>query len=55
MIRLTIAEITAKQQELLRDTYGDITKIPQMWAIYKEVMGYYANGVRPVQTRFSND
>lgn len=39
------AEITAKQQELLADVYGDASTVPQMWAIYKEVMGYYADGV----------
>jgi len=38
-------EITAKQRELLADVYGDASKVPQMWAIYKEVMGYYADGV----------
>ena len=38
-------EITAKQRELLTDVYGDASKVPQMWAIYKEVMGYYADGV----------
>lgn len=42
-----LERITAVQQDLLRDVLGkkDISDIPQMWAMYKEVMGYFANGV----------
>lgn len=35
------------QQDILRTTYPEqkLGEIPQMWAMYKEVMAYYANGV----------
>lgn len=41
-------DITAEQQGILRKIYGtdDISNIPQMWAMYKEVMGYFANGLK---------
>ncbi len=45
---LTIA-ITAAQQEILRNVLGDMNDVPQMWAMYKEVMGYFANGVSRAQ------
>ena len=46
---LLILDITADQQSILREVYkqNDIHHIPQMWAMYKEVMGYFANGVSP--------
>ena len=38
--------IVAKQQKILREEVNpDITKIPQMWCLYKEVQGYYENGL----------
>jgi hypothetical protein len=43
--------ITAVQQDILRASHGDIKDIPQLWAIYKEVMGYYATGVSSPMAR----
>jgi hypothetical protein len=44
---LTLPGVTESQQEILREVYqtSDLHDIPQLWAMYKEVMGYYANGV----------
>jgi hypothetical protein len=41
------ADITAVQQDILRKVYemDDISSIPQVWAMYKEVMGYFADGM----------
>jgi hypothetical protein len=43
---LTI-DITATQQSILRDVYetNDLSAVPQMWAMYKEVGEYYEHGV----------
>jgi hypothetical protein len=40
-------DITAVQQDILRKVYemDDISSIPQVWAMYKEVMGYFADGM----------
>jgi Glycosyl hydrolase family 115/Gylcosyl hydrolase family 115 C-terminal domain len=39
--------IVAKQREILKGTVNpDITKVPQLWALYKEVQDYYENGMR---------
>jgi hypothetical protein len=42
-----IPDITAAQQAILRDVYetDDISSVPQMWAMYKEVGEYYQHGV----------
>lgn len=42
-----LEEVTADQQELLRKALGTdkLDNVPQMWAMYKEVMGFFANGV----------
>jgi len=44
---MLIPDITAAQQAILRDVYetDDISSIPQMWAMYKEVGEYYQHGV----------
>lgn len=41
------ADITAAQQEILRKVHNttDLSQIPQVWAMYKEVMGYFADGM----------
>ena len=42
-----LEDIAAKQREILTETVNpDITKIPQVWALYKEVQGYYERGMR---------
>lgn len=40
-------DITAVQQDILRMVYetDNIDSIPQVWAMYKEVMGYFADGM----------
>jgi hypothetical protein len=45
-IRL-LQEIVAVQRGLLRDALGvDPASVPQVWTLYKEVQGYYENGLR---------
>lgn len=39
--------IVTKQQKILREEMNpDITKIPQMWCLYKEIQEYYENGLK---------
>ncbi|KAF2002039.1 glycoside hydrolase family 115 protein [Amniculicola lignicola CBS 123094] len=33
------------QQEILNDVYGDASKVPQMWCLYKEVQDYFEAGM----------
>jgi hypothetical protein len=42
-----LEQIVADQREILKETVNpDLTKIPQVWALYKEVQGYYEAGMR---------
>jgi hypothetical protein len=42
-----LERIVADQREILKQTVNpDVTKIPQVWALYKEVQGYYEKGMR---------
>ncbi len=42
-----LEKIVADQREiLLKNVNPDLTKIPQVWALYKEVQGYYEKGMR---------
>ena len=42
-----LEQIVADQREILKQTVNpDVTKIPQVWALYKEVQGYYEAGMR---------
>lgn len=34
------------QQEILDEVYGDASKVPQMWCLYKEVQDYFEAGMR---------
>jgi hypothetical protein len=45
-------DITASQQSILKDVYGtdDLSGVPQMWAMYKEVGEYYQHGVSSLPT-----
>ena len=39
--------IVAKQRDILKETVNpDIAKVPQLWALYKEVQDYYEKGMR---------
>ena len=42
-----LERIVAGQREILRQTVNpDLAQVPQVWALYKEVQGYYENGMR---------
>jgi hypothetical protein len=42
-----LEKIVANQREILKQTVNpDVTKVPQVWALYKEVQGYYEKGMR---------
>lgn len=42
-----VETIVEKQQKILREEINpDITKIPQMWCLYKEIQGYYEHGMK---------
>jgi hypothetical protein len=42
-----LERIVVDQREILKQTVNpDVTKIPQVWALYKEVQGYYEKGMR---------
>ncbi|PVH98490.1 glycoside hydrolase family 115 protein [Periconia macrospinosa] len=34
------------QQEIMDEVYGDATKVPQMWCLYKEVQDYFEAGMK---------
>jgi hypothetical protein len=42
-----LERIVADQRQILKETVNpDLTKVPQVWALYKEVQGYYERGMR---------
>ncbi|KAJ7071945.1 hypothetical protein C8F01DRAFT_1101940 [Mycena amicta] len=44
-----LQDITANQTAIFKQVFGadvDVTTIPQVWALYKEVEGYYDQGLR---------
>ncbi|MGH8166125.1 MAG: glycosyl hydrolase 115 family protein, partial [Woeseiaceae bacterium] len=42
-----LERIVADQREILREVMGrDPSEVPQLWALYKEVQGYYERGMR---------
>jgi hypothetical protein len=42
-----LEHIVADQREILKEEVNpDITKVPQVWALYKEVQSYYEQGMR---------
>lgn len=42
-----LEKIVADQREILKQTVNsDLTKVPQVWALYKEVQTYYEKGMR---------
>jgi hypothetical protein len=38
--------VTAQRAILAAEVNPDVTQIPQLWCLYKEVQGYYENGLR---------
>ncbi|WP_416307562.1 glycosyl hydrolase 115 family protein [Neptunicella sp. SCSIO 80796] len=43
-----LEEIVADQRQILKETFSDrdISEVPQVWTLYKEVQGYYEKGMR---------
>ncbi|MDR3753017.1 MAG: glycosyl hydrolase 115 family protein [Terracidiphilus sp.] len=42
-----LERIVADQREILKQTVNpDLAQVPQVWALYKEVQGYYESGMR---------
>jgi Glycosyl hydrolase family 115/Gylcosyl hydrolase family 115 C-terminal domain len=42
-----LEKIVADQRQILKETVNpDLEKVPQVWALYKEVQGYYEKGMR---------
>lgn len=43
-----LEQVVADQREILRQTFTDrdISEVPQVWALYKEVQGFYERGMR---------
>uniref|UniRef100_UPI001558BC07 glycosyl hydrolase 115 family protein n=1 Tax=Bowmanella denitrificans TaxID=366582 RepID=UPI001558BC07 len=42
-----LEQIVADQRQILSDTFADdIRQVPQVWALYKEVQGFYERGMR---------
>lgn len=42
-----LEKIVADQRQILKEVVNpDLTKVPQVWTLYKEVQGYYDNGMR---------
>lgn len=42
-----LEKIVANQRQILKETVNpDLSKVPQVWALYKEVQGYYERGMR---------
>jgi hypothetical protein len=41
------AEIAGAQQDILREVFetDDLSDVPQLWCLYKEVQSYYLDGV----------
>lgn len=44
---LTEQIVKTQRQILAEEMNPDLTQIPQVWCLYKEVMGYYKDGLRP--------
>ncbi|KAH8117865.1 hypothetical protein DFH11DRAFT_1541146 [Phellopilus nigrolimitatus] len=44
-----LEKVISDQRQILMEVYNetDVTNIPQMWALYKEVLGYYYDGLQP--------
>ena len=45
-VALTEKIVTAQRKMLAEEVNPDVTKIPQLWALYKEVQQYYESGLR---------
>jgi hypothetical protein len=42
-----LEKIVSDQRQILKETVNpDLSKVPQVWALYKEVQGYYERGMR---------
>jgi len=53
-----LTDVFRVQRDLLAEFHGNVSAVPQMWTIYKEVMTYYAAGLVPpddVTLMFTDD
>lgn len=41
----TLTQVITFQESALKSTFGDLTDVPMMWCLYKEVAGYYQKGM----------
>lgn len=41
-----LENVVQTQQQILQQVYGNLSSVPQMWCLYKEVQGYYEAGMR---------
>ncbi|KAB8416350.1 hypothetical protein FH972_024870 [Carpinus fangiana] len=41
-----VTEVLKVQQDIIKDKYGGVDKVPQLLALYKEVQGYYDSGLQ---------
>lgn len=41
-----LEQIVDDQREILAQAFGDPRRVPQVWALYKEVQGFYEKGMR---------
>lgn len=41
-----LESVVADQRGILDEVFGDASEVPQLWALYKEVQGYYEKGMR---------
>ncbi len=41
-----LERIVADQRQILKEEMGTVEQVPQLWALYKEVQGYYERGMR---------
>ncbi|KUJ08228.1 uncharacterized protein LY89DRAFT_600152 [Mollisia scopiformis] len=42
----SLADVVSEQQKILTSVIGNVSTIPQMWCLYKEVGGYYQKGLK---------
>jgi len=41
-----LEKIVSDQRDILEQAFGDASAVPQVWALYKEVQGFYEKGMR---------
>ncbi|KAF2730931.1 hypothetical protein EJ04DRAFT_28389 [Polyplosphaeria fusca] len=41
-----LEDVVNTQEQILQDAYGDASKVPQVWCLYKEVQDYFEAGMK---------